>query len=230
MTSPIRSRSESSSPFDQESYETLTCSEPPKSTESVGTAEDAACHLPSGGGEVNPPSTTSDEHGATRERAAKGGAPTFSATFEEGAWAMSGEVFAIKGRDVRTGIEVEVFSAGARTSPLQDEAQVGMARMGGASDSRHFAARAEVMTAKYHAGTENPDGTTGLNLGIGATTVGAEVTGTLGFVTGTFGMSAGVTLAGSIGIGDRDVDGEPEVCATAAGGIWSGGICVEKFW
>ena len=230
MTSPIRSRSESNATFDSESYETVTCREPPKSTSSVGTNDDAACHAPSTAGETREPASTSNESAATSGRTSPDTIQTFVATSEADWPTIHAEAFAIKGRDPRTGIEAEVFSAGARTSVMQDEAQVGMARVGRSSDDGHWAARGQVFTAKAYSGTENADGTTGLNLGVGVTSVGADVKGTLGPVSATVGVSAGASLGGSIGVGDTDADGVSEACVRAEWAIWTAGGCVEKFW
>jgi hypothetical protein len=230
MTSPIRSRSECNETFDSESYErAITCREPPKSTSSVGPGEDAACHLPNDAGETRESPATTHES-ATSGRSSHDPIATFVATSEVDGPTVGAEVFAIQGRDERTGIEVEVFSAAARTSVMQDGGQVGMARLGWSRDDGHFAVRSEVMTAKFHSGTENPDGTTGLNLGAGFTSVSAEIKGTYGPISAAIGVSGGVTVSGSIGVGDLDADGLPEACARVETPFWTAGGCVEKFW
>jgi hypothetical protein len=138
--------------------------------------------------------------------------------------------FAVKGRDPKSGLEVEVLSASVHDGHLQGDTQVAMARLGISSDDGHFNARGEVLTLKAHLGTQNPDGSVGVNAGIGATIAGIEGTATLGPVSGTLGVSASATLAGSVGVRDGDNDGKGELCARAEFGLWTVGACMERFW
>jgi hypothetical protein len=222
MSMPVRSRSEFDRPYSSEPEDDLTCHDP--SEPGVRSAIDAARN-PSGESALAPEQSVRKEHsGAAAIRAAEAHADADG--FDVGV-----EAFAVKGRDPNTGIELEVFSAAASTSVVQDEAHVAMARIGRSSDDGRFALRGEVFSAKAYAGTQNADGTTGLNLGIGTTIVGAE--GTVAFgeaLDATFGIYGGLSLGGSIGVGDRDADGAMEVCGRVEGPLLTLGVCVEKFW
>ncbi len=138
--------------------------------------------------------------------------------------------FALKGRDERSGLELEVFSTSVHDGGSQGDTQIGMARVGVSSDNGHFNVRGEVFTAKAHLGIHNPDGSTGVNAGIGGTIVGVEGTATVGPVSVTGGVSAGAVLAGSIGVRDGDGDGKPELCGRVETGPWTVGACFERFW
>ena len=137
--------------------------------------------------------------------------------------------FVLKGRD-RSGVEVEVFSASAHQGEHEQAVQAGMARMGGSTDNLHFSARGEAFTAQARVGEQNADGSTGLGASIGATVVGGELTGTLGFLSLTGGASIGATYGASVGVRDSDHDGKTEYCGRLDFGVGSAGACVEKFW
>jgi hypothetical protein len=138
--------------------------------------------------------------------------------------------FAVKGRDASSGLELEVFSVSVHDGGFQGDAQVGMARVGVSSDDGHFNLRGEVFTAKAHLGIHNPDGSTGVNAGLGATIAGLEGTATVGPLSVTGGVSGGAVLAGSIGVRDGDGDGKAELCGWVEAGPWTVGACLERFW
>lgn len=223
MTAPVGSRSEIDRPYSFRPEEELTCNDP--SERSITPAVDGAA-------------SSSAEKSKSAQRGSPGDAGGGSAsirTFETHAFGegidVGAEAFAIKGRDQNTGTELEIFSAAASTSVLQDEAHVAMARMGASSDDGRLAVRGEVFSAKAYAGTQNADGTTGLNLGVGTTLVGVEGTVALGKeIDATFGIYGGLSLGGSIGVGDRDADGKMEACGRVEGPLLTFGVCVEKFW
>lgn len=104
-----------------------------------------------------------------------------------------------------------------------------MARVGFATKDRVNAIRGEIFTAQggLNIGALNPDGSTGINLGVSATIVGAE--GSLGYkgVGGTGGLSAGGGLGASVGLRDSDGDGRQEVCARVNFGPFTVGQCRE---
>lgn len=137
--------------------------------------------------------------------------------------------FALKAHDA-SGIDAEVFSVSLHQSMTERAAQIGMARVGGATDDRHWEARGEVFTAQARASTDNADGSTGLGASIGATVVGGEVTGTWGPVSVTGGVSLGQTYGASIGVRDSDHDGKTEYCGRVEFGAGTIGVCVEKRW
>ena len=225
MTPPIRSRTPSDFTAADADADSLTYNDDGGATASTtGDDEISSCFADP----IDTPEAT-----ASSERGRPFSSPPVQSMFAAGHAVgpdIEGEVFALKGRDAKSGVEVEVFSASATTSPLQDRAQATMARIGMSRDDGRLGASVEVMTAKAHSGTENPDGTLGLNLGAGVTVVGVETTATLGPVTGTLGLSAGASLAGSVGVGDRDDDGQPELCVRAEWAIWTAGGCIERFW
>lgn len=138
--------------------------------------------------------------------------------------------FAIKGRDAESGLELEVFSVSVHNGHAQGETQAAAVRVGMSSDDGHFDIRGEAFTAKAHLGMQNPDGSVGLNAGIGVTAVGIEGTGTLGPLSATIGASISANLAGSVGIRDGDHDGKAEICARAELTVMTFGLCIERPW
>jgi hypothetical protein len=154
--------------------------------------------------------------------------PHAEAQFQDGD--IAAEAFVLSGRDDNTGVGLDVFSASLHHGEVVREVHVAMARMGGSSDDGHFAALAEVFTAQVHAGFENTDGSRGFGASMGATVVGAEVTGTLGPAALTVGASVGSTVGASLGVRDRDNDGKTEFCGRVEFGVGTLGLCVEKWW
>jgi len=138
--------------------------------------------------------------------------------------------FLLRGRDPKSGLEAELFSASIHQGEREHAVQAGMARMGGSTDDGHFSARGEVFTAQAHAGFDNADGSTGFGASMGATVVAGEVTGTLGPVSLTLGASVGATYGGSAGVRDSDHDGKNEYCARVDFGVGSIGLCLEDRW
>jgi len=135
-------------------------------------------------------------------------------------------VAAIKGREPKTGIEVELYSAGVQAG-RQTEVQAGMARLGVSSDNGVHSLRGDVFTGRVGAGTQNPDGSVGANVSVSATVVGAEAT--VGFRGNslTVGLAFGGGLEGSIGQRDIDGDGRIEGCVRAGVRLATVGLCVE---
>jgi hypothetical protein len=136
----------------------------------------------------------------------------------------------LSGRDPKSGLEAELFSASIHQGEREHAVQAGMARMGGSTDDGHFSTRGDVFTAQAHAGFDNADGSTGFGASAGATIVGGEVTGTLGPVSLTLGASVGATYGASAGVRDSDHDGKTEYCARVDFGVGSIGVCLEDRW
>jgi hypothetical protein len=137
-------------------------------------------------------------------------------------------VAALKGRDPKTGIEVEVFSASAQVAVKADgenEAQVGMARMG--ISGKHGSATTEFFTARLNSGAHNDDGSKGINVGALATIAGMEGTLNIGAGSLTLGLAAGTGEAFSAGARDIDGDGVSEWCAKASIGELTLGFCTD---
>jgi hypothetical protein len=137
---------------------------------------------------------------------------------------------ALSGRDPNTGIEMDVFSAYAKTGG-QTGVGVRMAKVGVSSDNGANNASMDVFSATVNGGTRNRDGSRGVNADISATAIAAE--GTLGYsgnsVTG--GLSIGLGANAGVGIRDQDGDGSSELCVNASLKILLGaqvGFCVEN--
>jgi len=88
----------------------------------------------------------------------------------------------------------------------------------------------EAGVVRANLGEHNDDGSLGGNMGAGAQLIGGEVTldTPAGSVTG--GLSASMSLSGSMGVRDADHDGEPEFCAKFSVPAFTLGACVERFW
>lgn len=129
----------------------------------------------------------------------------------------------VKGRDANGG-EVEAMSASVQAG-AQREAQVTVLRVG-FSDSR-VAVSGEAGTANAHVGIHNPDGSTGVNSGVGAVIVAAE--GTFGDQANslTVGIGVGVGAEASVGLRDKDGNGQPELCVRIGVKFATVGACVE---
>lgn len=119
-------------------------------------------------------------------------------------------VAALKGRDEKTGIEMEVFGASVQGG-MQYEAQAGMMRLGVSSDSGANNASMEMITAQANMGYYNKDGSTGINAGATANVVGVEGTASTGASGVTGGVSIGVGAEFSAGVRDADGDGYGEI-------------------
>lgn len=133
---------------------------------------------------------------------------------------------AIKGRDENTGIEMEIYSASVQVG-TQNEAQVGMARLGVSSDSGANNATMDIFTAQASAGIHNKDGSTGLNVGATAVAVGIEGTASTGASGVTGGLSVGVGGEVSVGTRDADGDGYGEAAIRVSAGFITVGIQIE---
>ena len=131
---------------------------------------------------------------------------------------------ALKGRDPKSGIEVEVFSGSAQVG-LQNEAQAGLARMG--VSGKNGSATAELFTVRATEGIHNDDGSIGLNVGAVANFANIEGTLTHGADSLTAGLGAGVGYAFSLGLRDIDHDGAIEVCVKGTAGPVTLGVCAE---
>jgi hypothetical protein len=137
-------------------------------------------------------------------------------------------VAALKTRDSRSGVELEIFSASAQLGS-QNDVQAGLARIGysTARDEVNFAVSVEAMTARANAGTYNDDGTRGANLGGGATAVGIEAT--FGYAGWSVTAGAAVSAGASVSSGERNSDGDavPERCFKGSVGPLTLGVCTE---
>jgi hypothetical protein len=129
---------------------------------------------------------------------------------------------ALKGRDPKTGLEVEVFGASAQAG-LQNEAQVTMARVG--LSGQNGSISTEAFTARSGVGLRNDDGSVGLNAGATATAISVEGTLGAGPDSVTLGVGIGLGAAGSVGVRDIDNDGTLELCGKLSVGLITVGLC-----
>lgn len=135
-------------------------------------------------------------------------------------------VAALKGRDPGSGAEIELASASYQVG-AQNEAQLGFQRISGSSGA--LAGSVETFTARSNIGIHNDDGSTGINVGHSVTAIGLEGTATFGGGTSvTWGVAAGLSNGGSLGVRDIDHDGSTELCGRLSIGPATVGICLEN--
>jgi hypothetical protein len=140
---------------------------------------------------------------------------------------------ALRGRDARTGVELNVFDVSANGTATADavgaDGQAVMAHFGISRDDGRLAARGDVFSANAHIGTKSPDGSQGFNIGAAATIVSGEATFPIGdSLTVTVGAAASVGASLSLGIRDSDQDGKAEICGRVEY-LWGiAGLCIEK--
>lgn len=168
----------------------------------------------------------SDESTPAAPTHAEHGVASFGANAHAGPDDNYVGAFALKGHDVR-GADIEVFSLSAHAGRHDETVQVGMARVGLATDDQHWSARVEAFTAQAGRGHDNADGSVGYHAGFGYTVVGAEATGTIGPLSLTGGASVGTTFGISVGVRDSDHDGIPEICERIDFGVGTVGFCLE---
>lgn len=133
---------------------------------------------------------------------------------------------ALKGRDpANYGLEVEVFSVSGQVGG-EMEAQGALARLG--LSGTRGSVTAEFLTARAHGGSHNDDGSTGVNVGAGATGAGVEGTLALGESSITGGVALSLGASASLGVRDQDGDGAIEVCAKVSVGFATLGFCAEN--
>jgi hypothetical protein len=205
--------------------------DPYRSWETRGGDEDATCREGSSPASAAisraPDAICSSVDGGKAPEASPGiRGPSAEAHADDGDYYAG--AYLLRGCDPKTGLEVELFSGSIHQGERERAVQVGMARMGGTTDDRHFGARGEVFTAQARVGVDNPDGSIGVGASVGSTVVGAEVTGTVGPVSLTVAAAVGATVGGSVGLRDSDHDGKTEYCARVDFGVGSVGICVEE--
>lgn len=123
-------------------------------------------------------------------------------------------VAALKGRDEKTGIEIDVLSASVQTG-FQNEAQASMAHLA-VANTQGTSVGLDLFAASAGAGIFNSDGSIGAN-GRAVAVVG-HLEGSLS--TGATGLTLGASIGAggeySAGVRDRDHDGYGELCARAS--------------
>ena len=168
-----------------------------------------------------PPKQATNNATRTSERSLDAGAYGAAGHSDESDAFYAG-VAALKGRDASG--EVEILSASVQVG-AQNEAQATGVRV--ATSNAHGSISVEGGTANAHAGFSNPDGSTGINGGAQASAVYVE--GTLSGAANslTAGVGFGSGAEGSIGVRDKDHDGNPEVCFRVAASFGMVGACIE---
>jgi hypothetical protein len=202
---------------------------PPAVTQLLSAVPPPAAKLPPALAPSTPPAPSTlpqAQNNAQRTSELHGIVPGYFDYDVTGGWGDS--VFvgaaALKGRDPKSGIEVEVFSGSAQVG-LQNEAQAGLARMG--VSGRNGSVTAELFTARANEGIHNDDGSIGLNAGAVVNFANLEGTLTHGADSLTAGLGAGVGYAFSFGLRDIDGDGAIEVCVKGTAGPVTLGVCAE---
>jgi len=197
-------------------------STPPAVTKLLSTLPPAASVLPPSAPSARAPEAQNSAQRTTE----RGGIASYAAAGVTGGArdALYAGVAALKGRDTKTGIEVEVFSTSAQVGG-ENEAQAGLARLGISGSCGSVTT--EFLTARAHGGAHNDDGSTGINAGALATGAGIEGTLSSAAESVTAGLSLSVGLAGSIGLRDANHDNLPELCVKGSVGFVTLGVCVE---
>lgn len=121
---------------------------------------------------------------------------------------------ALKGRDEKTGIEMDILSASVQTGS-QNEAQASMAHLA-VANTQGTSVGLDLFAVSAGAGVLNSDGSIGANgraLAVVGHLEGSLSTGATGL---TLGASIGAGGEYSAGVRDRDHDGYGEFCARAS--------------
>jgi hypothetical protein len=135
----------------------------------------------------------------------------------------------LKGRNSKSGIETEVLSASVQRG-FQNEAQVGLIRVGASRDDGTTSGTVDALTARAAFGIHNPDGSTGLNIALSATALGIEGAHRENGSSIGGGLGLGVGGEASVGLRDSDHDGKPELCVRIGAGPILANKCIERPW
>ena len=126
--------------------------------------------------------------------------------------------------------DVELMSLSAKVNADQLTVQGAFSRIELHSQNPGQSLSVEKLTFKANLGTINPDGSVGINAGIGATLIGIEGTATISGNSLTVGFSAGAGAEVSVGVRDFDKDGSPEMCARISVLFVTLGTCMEPLF
>ena len=139
------------------------------------------------------------------------------------------EVALLKGPASDT-VDVELFTASARSNGNQVTLQAGVSRIDLHTADRRQSISSEKLTAKVNISYTNPDGSVGGNASVGATLIGVEGTLTVpgGGSSVTGGLSVGVGAELGVGTRDFDKDGRTELCGRVSFLVATVGLCLEN--
>jgi hypothetical protein len=136
------------------------------------------------------------------------------------------EIAALAGQ-VGDGVDASVLAGSILWNAEQATLQAKMFDMQVASRDGRWTGSVENLSTRLSVGTQNPDGSVGVNVGAAATVVGVEGTFSHSGWSVTVGVGAGAGNEVSLGIRDQDRDGEPELCGRGGVGALTIGLCAE---
>jgi hypothetical protein len=126
--------------------------------------------------------------------------------------------------------DVELMSLSAKVNADQLTVQGAFSRIEFHSKDRAHSVSVEKLSFKAELGTTNPDGSVGINAGVGANLIGIEGTATYSGNSLTVGFAAGAGAEVSVGVRDFDKDGSPEMCARISVLFVTLGTCMEPLF
>ena len=173
-----------------------------------------------GNGPTPSPKGAADADDVGAEPRAEASVTVHSTGFEARAAAASGRV--------SDGVDVEIGSVRLEWSGQNFVAQ-GALHQATVDAGRGFTLSTEAFSFKVNSGNmgRNADGSIGANRGAQVTIVGGDVTYAKGGFSATLGASAGAGNDFSVGVRDRDGDGNNELCVRGSAWIGTLGLCVE---
>lgn len=197
---------------------------PPPSAPAVGKLISALPQQPS----VLPPAAAGSSPSTADNNAQRTSERNLAPYANAGVTGSGDSLFAgvavLKGSVPKSNGQVEAFTVSGQIG-AQTEAQLGFQRVAGAHGA--LGGGVEIFTARANIGIHNDDGSTGFNVGAGATAVGFE--GSYGGANSfSYGVAASVGASVSLGVRDVDRDGNSELCGRASIGPITVGICLEN--
>ena len=115
-------------------------------------------------------------------------------------------------------------------SGSQNHASAELLTLGFSNESKTVSGKLQGINATVSGGTENPDGSHGVNINATLTAIAAEATfsSKSGDNSLTLGAGVGAGIAISSGIRDIDGDGQLEHCTRISVGFATVGACIER--
>jgi len=145
---------------------------------------------------------------------------------------LDGQLTAVRGkyRSPRASLDLSMLSVSHRSTSLQAVTAAHLTRLSGRVPIglTKVNATLDIMSGRAGSSSENCDGSHGLNAGLVGSLVTGELSADFSGNSVTVGATAGVGVAGSLGVRDADKDGKSEACARAEVGPFILGLCVEN--